>query len=212
MTMVLPLQAVQEWFIKKEVGEPDFRNVLHIAVTTNITYRFARRLEGYGEWTLDDARIKLFGFGGANVPYKAAYLVGVYSPDPLGNGKTKARLEYAFSTEQMGLHRDPSMALFNDGVPIGHSMGPDSDTLFLRLDQRLSGRDSVVPHFRQAKHCRHKPMVETDSTWGIAYARDITSNAFVTASVQQIKSDSLGNVAGTDGHGTRVAITASGRY
>jgi hypothetical protein len=211
-TVVLPLQAAQEWFIKKEVGTPGYENELNIVVTTDVTCRFGRRLEGYVEWTLDDAQIELFGFGGANVPYKSAYLVGLYSPDILGNGKTSGRVEYAFSTEQMGLHRDARMALFNEGVPMGHAIGPDSDALFLRVDQRLGDRDSAAVRFQRTQHGRHLAAVQTDTALDLTYTRDICANGFVTATVQRFATDNVGNVAGADLDASRLFVTASARY
>jgi len=211
-TYVLPLSAAQEWFIKKETGVPQYENELNIALTTNLSYRCSRRLDVYGEWTLDDARLSLFGFGGASVPYKAAYLVGFHSPDLFNTGRTRARVEYTFTNEQTYIHRQPEMGLFNEGVPIGASIGPDSDALFVRLDHRLSSRDSAVLQFRRTHHGRHMAAVETPTVVGLSYSRDLAPNAFATATIQRYKSNNVGNVAGNDLDGTRVVITASGRY
>lgn len=211
-TFVLPLSAAQEWFIKKEAGVPQYENELNIALTTTLSYRCSRRLDVYGEWTLDDVRVSLFGFGGASVPYKAAYLVGFHSPDLFGTGRTAGRAEYMFTNEQTYIHRLPEMGLFNEGVPIGASIGSDSDTLFVRLDHRLSRRDSAVLQFRRTHHGRHTPAVQTDTSVGLSYTRDVTPSTFATATVQYFKSDNVNNVAGNDFDGSRVVITASGRY
>ena len=104
------------------------------------------------------------------------------------------------------------MSLFHEGVPMGHSMGPDSDALFVRLDHRLSEQDSAVLRVRRDHHGRHTAATQTNTLWDLTYTRDVTPNAFVTATVQHFDSDNVGNTAGASSEGTRAVVTASGRY
>lgn len=135
--LVLPFYAYQKLFHYNT-------NEINVQAGLDLSYRSGRN-EAYGELFIDDitAPKPLRGQEG-KVPRKIGFLAGWHRSALFGQEGTDLRVEYAQTDRNTYLHRNPSLSYYDRGIPLGHPMGPNSQSLLIRADRRISDRLEVT--------------------------------------------------------------------
>ncbi|HUV05749.1 MAG TPA: capsule assembly Wzi family protein [Armatimonadota bacterium] len=144
LILVLPFYLYQHLF--NEV-DTEF-NTLYAA---DLSYRTSSGFQIYGELVIDDITApRIFG-DWFERPCKTGYTIGFYAPKAFGGTRLSTfRAEYTFLdrlTYEATRPYVPELAYTHDGDIIGHPIGPNAKALYLRGEQFLSKRVSVIAEY-----------------------------------------------------------------
>ncbi|HEY3284903.1 MAG TPA: capsule assembly Wzi family protein [Armatimonadota bacterium] len=131
----LPYLAYQQLFLNGAKGI----NRINVQEGFDFGYHLPS-LELYSELFIDDLTAPGFIGSQGSVPRKLGWMVGARFPHLLGDQHTDFRVEWVGTDRNTYLHRNPSISLYERGLPIGHSVGPNARSLFLRANHRVGGR------------------------------------------------------------------------
>jgi len=144
LILVMPFYLYQHLF--DEIDE-EF-NTLYAA---DLSYRTGSGFQIYGEVAVDDITApRIFGDRFTR-PRKTGYTLGFYAPRVFGGGRLSTlRAEYIFvdrRTYEATRPSVPELAYTHDGDIIGHPIGPNAKALYLRGEQSLNKRVSIIAEY-----------------------------------------------------------------
>ena len=144
LILVVPFYLYQYMFI-------DIDEEFNVLCAADVSYRTGGGPEIYGELVIDDVTApRIFGdrFGR---PRKTGYTIGIYIPEVFhGDRPSTFRAEYIFVDRlTYAQTRDdfPELAYTYKGDVIGHPIGRNAKALYLRGEQYLSNRFSVIGEY-----------------------------------------------------------------
>lgn len=145
LILVLPFYLYQHIFI--DIDE-EF-NTLYAA---DLSYRTRGGCELYGELVVDDiTQPRIFGRPKYDRPRKTGWTVGFYTPKLFGGERpSNFRAEYIFVdrlTYEATRADFPELAYTQDGDIIGHPIGANANALYLRGEQYLSDKLSIIAEY-----------------------------------------------------------------
>ncbi len=212
--LVLPFYLYQH-----EIADND-RNFNYFA-GANISIQPTRNTQLYGDLIIDDITGP-FGFNQGRVERKIGYLVGGRVKDLFHNGRTDLRVEYAFTdTSHLGgtyWHYNPQVALFHDGLPVGHPIGPGARQIFARVDHQLSSRMTAIASFSVTDHRETDPPqinptapipIERTTRGDLYLAYDLNRALALSLRVSPIRVENAAHVAGVTTDETPVEFAAT---
>jgi hypothetical protein len=205
LALVLPLYGYGK------VLDNDVRNSERLNYLADIDawYSFGRVVAIYGDFLLDDVTAP-FNLGPVDVARKIGYLLGVQVRPDRGSDRTEIRLEYAFTdgntpgfTPEGGTywHRNPDLAWYNDGLPIGHRMGRNRHGPFARVRHRFTPRVTAIAEWEDETQFRATPVVGDRRRLTLYGAYDLRPDRSLALGVDRLR--------GVLGNDTLVQLQAS---
>ncbi|MDA1193505.1 MAG: hypothetical protein O3A46_17650, partial [Candidatus Poribacteria bacterium] len=130
----------------------------------DISLVVAKGLELYGEGLVDDFQPQEGVSAVRSWNTKFGLLAGLFWVDPFGMSPVDLTLEYAFTNQFAYTHRELSVTYDDRGLPLGHRIGTDAESVAVRL------------FYRQAARLTHSLFVErrVDGEGGLRLPRGIT--------------------------------------
>lgn len=130
--------------------ESEFHNRDNALATTDLAVYPAQNLELFGSFLLDDIEVSKIGsdyFGN-----KFAYNVGFNYIEPAGIADTDLAFEYTRIDPYVYTHQIPENNYTNDQINIGHPLGPNSESLWLRGSYRPTHRVRLSFEVERQRH------------------------------------------------------------
>lgn len=145
LILVMPFYLYQHIFNEKD---EEF-NALYAA---DLSYRTGNGSRIYGELLIDDITApRIFGHRFER-PRKIGYTLGFYVPNVFGGDRMSTlRAEYIYvdrlTYEATRPTIAPELAYTHDGSIVGHPIGPNAKALYLRGEQSLSDKLSLIAEY-----------------------------------------------------------------
>lgn len=140
-----PLIGLLPYLIYQKLFEDD-TNRMNVQIGSDFYFR-SGLLDFYSEVFIDDLTAPPGFRGQGKVPRKIGWLGGIRYPHLLGLKGLDLRVEYGTTDRHTYLHRNPAVSYFQRSRPLGHPMGPNARSLFLRASQRPSPKSEVALSF-----------------------------------------------------------------
>ncbi len=140
-----PLIGLLPYLIYQKLFEDD-TNRMNIQIGSDFYFR-SGLLDFYSEVFIDDLTAPPGFRGQGKVPRKIGWLGGIRYPHLLGLEGLDLRMEYGTTDPHTYLHRNPAVSYFQRSRPLGHPMGPNARSFFLRASQRPSPKSEVALSF-----------------------------------------------------------------
>jgi len=205
LILVMPYYLYQHIF--DEVDE-EF-NTLYGA---DLSYRARNGSQAYCELVIDDiTQPRILGRPKYGRPRKTGYIAGFYIPKVLpGNRLSTFRAEYIYIdrlTYEATRPNVPELAYMYKGDIIGHPIGPNANALYMRGEQYLSDRLSLIAeYFNQRQTDPRDPQQGRRRVVSLMAAYDIAPDKSIAVRVAPYKT---GPLEGPAEKGTEYELRAS---
>jgi hypothetical protein len=174
--LLLPFLVYQRLFEKNT-------NVINVQAGTDLHYQNGNT-SAYTEFFIDDITAPKGLRSQGKVPRKIGYLVGWRRARLFGEEGTDLRVEYARTDRNTYLHRNPSISYFERGLPLGHPMGPNAQSILVRADRRISPKLEMTGAVQFLSRSNSAPPDSASGTaFTLAAAYDLRNDRSLTLKV-----------------------------
>jgi len=179
LILAMPFYLYKHLFINNDL---DFDN--HVA--TDLTYRWKSGTEMYSQWLVEDmTEPKFLSLGNwFRVPRKTGLTLGFYTPHLLaGSPRSTFRAEYTYVDKQVytSAESPTTLSYLDNSQIIGSPLGPNTNALYLRTEQNISGKLSVIGEYLNQKQRKDidPPGIER-SVLSFQLSYDLTPNKSIS--------------------------------
>lgn len=147
----------------------------------DLTHQSDSGVQVYGEWMVDDISAPKFLLpNSSHVARKTGLTLGFYTPKFIKGDKLSTfRAEYTYvdpKSYSATRTTEPELSFSYSGDIIGSPLGPNTKALYMRSEQYLSGKFSIIAEYLNQKQRNATPDVGGKNFVSALFSYDLTPN------------------------------------